>query len=134
MEFIEWNDSFGVGNMLMDTHHRIFFDMVKEFADMADTSDFDAIKRRIDFLAEYTIMHLCAEEGLMEKAGYPDLESHRTLHEAFALKVLTMRDSYTRNPDSVPADKILSVMQDWFMHHILDSDKHYAPFVEKLQN
>jgi len=62
MELVEWNDSFSVGNILMDMHHRIFFETIKEFSKFADKNNHDAIKRRIEFLIEYAAMHLGAEE------------------------------------------------------------------------
>lgn len=57
MELVEWQESFSGGHILMDTHHRIFFEMVKEFSGQTDKSGFDELKKRIDFLVEYTSMH-----------------------------------------------------------------------------
>lgn len=74
---IEWNDSFSVGNELMDAHHQIFFRMTNEFNKLIGKNDLDAIKEYISFLIEYITMHLSAEEELMLQANYPDFNNRR---------------------------------------------------------
>ena len=133
MESVEWNDSFSVGDVLMDAHHRIFFGMIKEFSELADKNNPDAIKRRIEFLLEYAAMHLGAEEKLMLQANYPELEEHKAVHDAFVRQLLSVKKSFDEDPTSVTAENILNIMQDWLVSHIVGSDKRYMPYVQKLQ-
>ncbi|MFZ2300706.1 MAG: bacteriohemerythrin [Gallionella sp.] len=133
MELVEWNESFSVGNVLMDAHHRIFFEMIKEFSKHAGKNDRDAIKQRIEFLLEYAAMHLGAEEKLMRQANYPELDEHKAIHDAFVRKLLSTKESFDKDPTSVTADGILRIMQDWLVNHIVGSDKRYMPYVQKLQ-
>lgn len=134
MELIEWNDSFSVGNVLMDAHHLVFFGMIKEFSKLADKNDQSAIKMRIDFLLEYTAMHLRAEERLMREAGYPGLDEHKAVHDLFVREVLSVKDAFDRDPDLVSAESVLGLMQDWLVNHIVGSDQRYKPYVQKLQD
>ncbi len=133
MELIEWNDSFSVGNVLMDAHHRIFFQMIKEFSELPDKSNCEAIRKRIEFLLEYAAMHLGAEEKLMLMANYPELDGHKAVHDAFVRELLSVKESFDKDPTSITADNILQIMQDWLVTHIMDSDKRYMPYVRKLQ-
>lgn len=129
MEFVEWSDAYSVGDVLMDAHHRIFFQMVKEFS-MAPAKDMrDTLKQQIAFLAEYADMHLAAEESLMREAGFPDIDKHKALHDAFAHKVHVARDAFANDQGSVSADIILQTMQQWFLNHIQDEDQKYAPYL-----
>ena len=133
MELVEWNDTFSVGNVLMDAHHRIFFGMIKEFSELADKNDREAIKKRIEFLLEYAAMHLGAEERLMREADYPELDEHKAVHDAFVRELLSVKELFDQDPGSVTADRILKIMQDWLVNHIVGSDKRYMPYVQKLQ-
>lgn len=133
MESVEWNDSFSVGNVLMDTHHQIFFGMIKEFSKFPDKNNHEAINRRIEFLLEYAAMHLGAEERLMRQANYPELDEHKATHDAFVRELLSMKESFDKDPGSVTADFILRLMQDWLVNHIAGSDKRYMPYVQNLQ-
>jgi hemerythrin len=134
MQLFEWNDSFSVGNLLMDAHHRVFFEMIKSFGKYVDKSNHDAIKDRIEFLIEYAVMHLGAEEKLMKQANYPELADHRVEHDAFTRQLLTIQASFIEDPNSVSGDNILKVMQDWLVNHIVCSDKRYMPYLQKFQD
>lgn len=133
MKLVEWNDSFSVGNVLMDAHHRIFFEMIKEFNGLADKNDHNAIKQRIEFLLEYAAMHLGAEEKLMLQANYPEFDGHKAVHDAFVQELLSVKASFDKDPTAITGDNILKIMQDWLVTHIVGSDKRYMPYVQKLQ-
>jgi hemerythrin-like metal-binding protein len=133
MELVEWNESYSVGNVLMDAHHRIFFETIKEFSEFPDKNNHEAIKQRIEFLIEYAAMHLGAEEKLMLKANYPGLDGHKAVHDAFVQELLSIKESFDKDSTSITADKILQIMQDWLVTHIVGSDKRYMPYVQKLQ-
>ena len=129
-----WTDQEAIAyNVLMDAHHRIFFEMIKEFSKHTGKNDQEAIKRRIEFLLEYAAMHLGAEEKLMRQANYPELDEHKAVHDAFVRKLLSTKESFDKDPTSVTAEGILEVMQDWLVNHIVGSDKRYMPYVQKLQ-
>ncbi|OHC68388.1 MAG: hypothetical protein A3H93_10055 [Rhodocyclales bacterium RIFCSPLOWO2_02_FULL_63_24] len=131
MELLEWNDSYSVGDALMDAHHQVFFRMVRQFSQSPERDSHDAMKKRIAFLAEYTTMHLGAEEKLMQQVSYPGLEQHRAVHQAFAKRVHAAKEAYIKNPGSIAADDILTIMQEWFADHILGEDKKYMPHVRQ---
>lgn len=131
MEFVEWSDAYSVGDVLMDAHHRIFFQMVREFSKAPETDIHQAMKQRIAFLAEYVGMHLAAEEALMREAGYPELDSHKAQHDAFSQKVHAARDAFLKDQEAVAADEILQTMQDWFLNHIKSEDQKYAPYLRQ---
>ena len=85
MEFVEWTEKYTVGNPLVDAYHHIFFQMVDEFRTALAQEVPPDMEDRINFLVDYTIMHFESEEKLMEKAGYPDSDSHRESHRLFRL-------------------------------------------------
>lgn len=113
----------------MDTHHRVFFDIVREFGDWSDMKP-DAIHERISFLVDYCVMHLGAEERLMEQAGYPFLDEHKAIHSEFSQKVLAIRDSYNKYPSCFSANDVFELMQNWFVNHIMGTDMGYKPYVQ----
>lgn len=130
MKFIKWDDSFSVGSEVLDWHHRVFFEMVKEFSEYPDKTDHEAIKQRIDFLADYIAMHLDAEEKMMQEAHYPDFDSHKAVHDAFSAKILAAQDAYAKDPASVSGNEILKLLHDWFVDHIMETDKLYMPYLQ----
>jgi hemerythrin len=134
MECIEWNESLSVGNVLMDAHHRIFFEAIREFNAFPGKNDREAIRQRIEFLLEYAAMHLGAEERLMREANFPGFEEHKVTHDAFVRNLQSIKVSFDENPNSVSGDGIMEIMQEWLLHHIAGSDKKYMPYMKNLQS
>ena len=131
MEFIEWNDSHSVGHVLMDAHHQVFFRIVRMFGESANLDDQDDVKKCIAFLVEYVSMHLGAEEALMRKAAYPELDQHKALHQTFAQKIRSARDIFLKDPSALATEELLQTMQDWFVNHVLDEDRKYMPYLQQ---
>jgi hemerythrin-like metal-binding protein len=129
MEFVEWTEKHSVGNVLVDAYHHIFFQMVQEFRKVLVTHDQGQIEDCLKFLVDYTLMHFESEERLMEKAGYPDLESHKEVHQAFRHKMKEVHDRFLRSPESVGAEEVLFLLQKWFSEHILHTDMEFRPYL-----
>ena len=131
MDLMVWNDSFSVGDALMDAHHQVFFQMVTEVREAARGVDAPAEAQRVAFLLEYTRMHFAKEEQLMETCGFPGLEAHRRTHQDFAAQAGSLAAALAEAPASVTTDHILSVMQAWLVDHILGMDKQFEPWVAR---
>ncbi len=130
MEFVKWTEKYSTGNALVDAYHHIFFQMVEEFRATLTDENAPPMQERLAFLVDYTFMHFDSEERLMEKAGYPDLEAHCETHQRFKEKVKAIQQEFLAHPDAVKAEEVLSLVQDWFAHHILGEDMRYKPWVE----
>lgn len=130
MEFLQWTETYSVGDPLMDAYHHIFFQMVQAFGRaMSDLSP-KGIEERIAFLVDYTFMHFDSEERLLEEVGYPDLEAHKQAHLEFRERMLAIQHAYRANPSAVSAEELLALVQDWFAHHILGEDMRFKACVE----
>jgi len=129
MEFVEWTERYSTGNALVDAYHHIFFQMVQEFGQSLQDEVPAPMEDRIGFLVDYTFMHFDSEERLMEKGNYPDLEEHRQAHQGFRDKVQTIHRQYLESPDAVRAEEVLSLVQEWFAHHILGEDMKFKPYL-----
>jgi len=130
MEFVKWTEKYSTGNALVDAYHHIFFQMVEEFSATLTDENAPPMQERIAFLVDYTFMHFDSEESMMEKAGYPDLEAHCETHQRFKEKVKAIQLEYQTHPETMKAEEVLSLVQDWFAHHILGEDMRYKPWVE----
>lgn len=130
MEFVEWTEKYSTGNALVDAYHHIFFQMVQEFSLTLKDENAPPMEERVAFLVDYTFMHFDSEERMMERANYPDLEEHCQAHIRFKEQVKAIQQDFQTHPDAVKAEEVLSLVQDWFAHHILGEDMRYKPWVE----
>jgi len=131
MEFIEWNDSYKAGDPRMDAHHRVFFQMVAGLWKACEREDVLTVAHRVSFLVAYTQMHFAAEEELMASCGFPGIAAHRLCHQEFSIRADALARALVEAPESVTMESVLTMMQGWFMNHILVMDQQFTPWMEK---
>ena len=66
------------------------------------------IYRLIDEVISYTRLHFATEEQLMVQSGFPEIESHKRMHEELIKDTLHLKDKL----DYVGED----MFSDWFNH------------------
>ena len=131
MAFLTWEDKYSVGIKEIDEQHKGLFDIINEL--------YEAIKRNknkeiltdiINKLVKYTEVHFDAEELLMSLYKYPELDEHKKQHGKFTAKIIEFRDNF--NPTTLMTSlEVMEFLKQWWMHHVLDTDKQYSPFLLK---
>lgn len=126
---LSWKEDYSVGVRSLDTHHKALFAVLNELhAAIRGRRGGEVIGDILKRLLDYTRYHFGMEEALMAQVGYPDLEKHRSQHEAFAASVSGLNERFEKGETSVTLDT-LNFLQSWLNGHILGSDKDYARFI-----
>jgi len=128
-----WDDSYLLGNELVDTQHHQLFDLVNSLVrSCADGSDTKKVKETLDFLINYTVQHFDDEEVLQIKFKYPEYERHKQLHEAFKPVVagLVQRFEECGSSEKLCID-IKTIVVKWLVNHILTEDKKIGEHLQK---
>lgn len=84
-------------------------------------------------LQEYVGVHFRYEEGLMEKARFPDLEEHKILHKRFEENTVAMYNTYKK--DGPTPELLLKLQTDllgWLINHILHVDKKAGNHINRV--
>ena len=127
--FIQWNDGLSVGVIEMDEQHNRFLSFLNELHPaMKKGMGEQAIGKILSNLAQYTDYHFKAEEDLLEKQVYPQLEVQKEAHRRFIEKVAEFRTRY-RGGDNTVVFEALTTIRDWLINHIQKMDRKYGPRV-----
>ena len=126
--YINWVERNNTGIRIIDEQHKgivslinsLHFSIVQEGCRDITLP----IARSIEY---YTDIHFHAEQLFLEKAGYPDIKNHLSLHNEF---VRTAR----RNEREHEPSELLGILKDWWLHHINVEDKKYVPHVLRFFN
>lgn len=121
MSIIVWTDALSVGNEGLDEDHRqlvALIDMVSEAGPTFGT----VFSRLLDYVAD----HFEREERYMEAIGYPDLDRHRALHDAFSARVSVMLKQHNDDLFSRTDESVADFLWTWLRTHIQVEDKKYA--------
>ena len=66
-------------------------------------------------------------EKMMAEHGYPQLEQHKSQHMDYIKKTVDFCTAAQVGVDAIPRG-LLAYLQDWWVHHIQNTDKEYTAF------
>ena len=133
MPLINWEPRFSVGSLVLDEQHKTLIALINQLhAAMLKGAPAGEMRQVFSELVAYTESHFKAEEGLMQRGGYPRLEAHCAEHREF---VRTIRESYARllaGKLTVSMD-LLRFLKSWLSGHILGTDQQYVPYLQSAK-
>ena len=133
MSSFEWKKEFCTGIEEMDKHHKIFFDYLDELEETAGGSKGrEVIDRVLKQLDDYIRYHFAEEEKILKVTGYPELNYQKKQHEFFIAQIADLKDGYSRGEACIPIST-LEFLRDWFLRHILESDKKYGDYLSEVK-
>ena len=131
-----FTDRFKTGIQLIDDEHRKLFEIIKETNELICAEllhdKYDRIMELLAKLKDYTEFHFHDEETLMERIGYPGLESQKHAHAAFVERLVDVDlgtlDDIDNDQQAYLLD-LINYLIGWLSNHILVSDKKIAEYV-----
>lgn len=128
MAFIDWDESFSVNNVEMDSQHRKWVEIINNLHagledDSADSAGVTA--KALAAMMEYTRRHFLAEEKYMREIGFPGTIDHIRIHNDCYGRI----SSYLLTEESggrVPVGDLLRFLRGWLLEHILKEDQQYS--------
>ncbi len=129
---IEWSDQLSTSVVSMDKQHQRLIKLINDLnAALSEGRSREMIGTILNELADYTVTHFRAEEELMQRAKYPDFESHKPLHIAFVKKVTDFKSDFESGRGMVSRD-LMIFLKDWLVDHIQMIDKKYGKCCAKI--
>lgn len=126
MQPFVWSEKISVGVPAMDAQHQQLMRLLNAFATHSDPGvAFDTIMSMFDYAA----VHFGEEEALLSRVGYPELERQKREHQAFLSKTTELSAQSLSDPAVYV--KIATYLTSWLLHHIMEEDMKYKPFLQK---
>jgi len=133
IEIVTWEDKYAVGVELIDSQHNELVNLTNKLnrACLSGNKEAEAVfPDTMNLMIDYIRFHFSAEEKLMTRINYPDLENHRNQHETLDRNIHEAIKDYQKGNKFVPYQFVLT-LRDWVFGHIAISDKQYAIFIEE---
>jgi hemerythrin len=131
MAFVDWNDKLSVGVASIDDQHRQLVALINQLHDAMREGKGKAMLVQVskDLLA-YTKSHFNHEETLLRTHGYPELPSHRAVHDKFTEQVFDVHKRL-EGKESVLTMDVMAFLRTWLTDHIMKTDQQYAAFLKQ---
>jgi len=128
---LTWSDEYATGIDIIDEQHKRLFAYFEEIQQCINADDEARVEGICRNLIEYAITHNTFEESLMEKAGYPMLEQHHQIHEAFKKRAYGYLQQIQEGAVKMKvARNVRTDIGLWLINHIKREDQHYVPYVK----
>ena len=126
---MKWNSTFAIGIEAIDKQHQEIFQHLLAIENaIAKRDPWHILHFFLTRLEDYLKFHLAVEEALLEIIRYPEIAHHRELHVRLIDQVAVLEDQLRKQGSS---DLLVGFFEDWFVKHVLRSDREYAAYVEK---
>jgi len=123
-----WTQDLSVSNLKIDNEHKHLFDLIDNFyKGIKDNSPKERLEELILGLVEYTKNHFAHEEEHMVAMNYPELASHKQLHQQFIDKVYNYYERL-KGGKLILSIEVTNFLKDWLTNHIKGTDQQYAAF------
>lgn len=125
-----WKDTFSVGDPLIDSQHREFFDDICQVARaLAEGAGREAVTAFYRKFVAGLSGHFRDEEALMERVRYPDIEIHRAEHEALMGAVTAVEGMLITSNSPDELQFIVKRLFTALIEHIVSEDMRYKTHV-----
>jgi hemerythrin-like metal-binding protein len=129
MPLLVFTEKFSVGIETIDQQHRRLFEILNNlFEAMKFAQGKHVLETTLAELNEYTQYHFSAEENLLDKFGYPQLNGHRSEHAFFIRRIITFQEDLKRGKPALSV-YVMNFLKSWITNHILIVDKKYSGFL-----
>lgn len=90
----------------------------------------DEVKKTMDFMKDYVIIHFCDEEAYQEQINYPDIEVHKEAHAKFREGInqyveLFEKEGFTEEKIQEFGGKLMT----WLIVHVGKMDQQIGEYV-----
>ncbi len=130
--YIHWEDSFKIGNPLIDAEHQMMVMLCKklDYAIKENAGKPELIRVVLE-MKKFAEFHFLSEENLMIEIGYPGYDSHFKIHTAL-LRELDLVAAGINKHGMVDAQELLDVVWRWLAKHIEHEDMKIADYLKSI--
>jgi hemerythrin len=133
MAVVTWEEQFSINVGKIDEQHQQLLQLVNDLhTSVEESMNMETVKAHLSALLEFARYHFEAEEELMKRHSFPNINVHRHEH----LKLLTVLErlsvevSNGKKPFFYPDADLSS---DWALNHIDEHDKALGEFLNSKQ-
>ena len=130
VKLVEWSQKLEFGLPIIDDQHKQLFDLAATFAGNGNEI---RVMKTLATLSDYIKVHFRAEEEMLSRLNYPNLEAHQRLHAEFKGMLLNLLDNARHLTLDEIAREVEYLIHGWFANHIMQADVAYVGWMRERQ-
>ena len=115
---------------LIDDHHKTLLELLdRSYWLKLQENNKDELTQLLYELIDYSNYHFSAEERLMIKYNYSNIDHHILEHLSFTDTMMTYEKMMVEDNDNIP-DDVFYFVNKWLLEHILNTDIKMGRFIQ----
>lgn len=129
MPILYWKENYKIGVPEIDEQHQYLIGAINDLHEaISKGHGHDYSEKVLSKLIDYVEFHFSAEENLMEKVEYPEMEEHCLEHLLLKSRVLAFQKRFKEEREPLSEDLML-FLRDWLENHITVVDKKIGSYL-----
>lgn len=132
---LKWSDSMSVGDYSIDRQHKSLLNICRRCDELLGDTSREGVglfHEQLHELQNYAQVHFSAEEALLARIGYPELERQQEEHFKYRDDLTEL--IYEAVMGRMSRSSVVQFVSAWWVDHILVSDMEYAPYLVSCNN
>lgn len=135
MAFFDWGAQYETGIAVIDEQHKMLVKLTNTLAEASaakSQNELQVLNRAMVELAEYIKVHFSTEERLLALGHYPGITAHIEDHREFEREFKNLLQE-AMSGQLMGVDPLLEFLKPWLGEHIMQSDRHFVPFLKETR-
>jgi len=126
---MKWESRLTVGVKQFDDHYKELIRIISELRESKKSGENHVYLKNLLFeLLSYTKYHFTAEERLMEKHNYQQMNEHKLEHKKLTEQVEQFLERYSDGTSDLD-EQLFEFLKRWLFEHILETDKKLGEYL-----
>jgi hemerythrin len=118
--YIQWEDSFQQGEMIIDEQHRAIIATINSFYYfLSQGYDVQNLKPTLELLLKYMLFHLKTEEGILQATEYPHIQRYAQSEQE---TMLGLKAAIKNAIQFDEPKEVLLFLKQWWLKHMKEHD------------
>ncbi|HPT83961.1 MAG: hemerythrin family protein [Firmicutes bacterium] len=132
-----WKEHYRIGSELIDSQHQELFGRVASFIRAVQGEEsweerLDEVQSTLEFMKDYVVIHFRDEEALQKEIGYPWLEKHAAIHNAFREEIREFAQRVEREGfDEEKVQEFAAKVMTWLIMHVGKEDQRIGEYIRE---
>lgn len=130
---IEWSETYATGIDEIDGHHKKLVELLNtSYSLILNDNNQKELLQLLDELIDYAKYHFDAEEQLMQKYAYKQMDAHMIEHFSFINRVMSYQNEIVYGKKYLSVD-VFDFIKHWLLDHILKIDVEMSKILRVMQ-
>jgi hemerythrin len=126
---MQWNDSFSLGNVVLDTQHKKLISLFADFSkSVMRNHKSESLLWEFEEIIEFASVHFKTEEQIFDLSDYPEAQQHKEEHRDIIKTLETYKPKF-QGDLSFLQEELIPFLGEWIHNHIQITDRGYAQYI-----